>query len=446
MNQMILEGADEDRGVAPTHLALTLIDVIDRLHPLVESPYQDRLLTAKEQLADFARPASPPAPASGVFVRRQLLDRQSMGELVDRQLTEAKLIACGGALHDAVNTLTFLQGPQIQMKQHAMKLSELEPHFLNLTPLGSVEGRLDFIQAALKPVEGIGQSINTVLRGISEIRTALSEASGDFDAAERAVQALVARGGRVDGLRKVIRKLMRSEIPQVLLLLHRTELERKEDEGGLSGKTREAYRYHLSELRNQLGALRGFLKLGLDILEKFSQIGEISRQGSCPFPVDLAESLNEELLRWVVGRGVDLKLNIDEPRWLVPGPSESLWQVVVNLVNNARQAMQDSGRLKISVLPVQLTDAKAARSSHHYATGTPRAGDYVLLSVRDSGPGIPRDALARLFDLFYSTNHSGYGLAAVRQIVEDMGGFIGVDSATGEPHGTVFSIYFPRAV
>src|SRR5678816_747651 len=74
MSQMTLGTADSDRGIAPAHLARAIIDVIERLHPLVESLHQDRLITAKEQLADFARPANTTPPASGVFTRRQILD------------------------------------------------------------------------------------------------------------------------------------------------------------------------------------------------------------------------------------------------------------------------------------------------------------------------------------------------------------------------------------
>jgi hypothetical protein len=81
MSQMTLGTADSDRGIAPAHLARAIIDVIERLHPLVESLHQDRLITAKEQLADFARPANTTTPASGVFTRRQILDRKAMGEL-----------------------------------------------------------------------------------------------------------------------------------------------------------------------------------------------------------------------------------------------------------------------------------------------------------------------------------------------------------------------------
>src|SRR6185436_9314402 len=55
MTQMTLGESDSDRGIAPASLARAIIDVIDRLHPLVESPYQDRLLSAKDQLTDFGR-------------------------------------------------------------------------------------------------------------------------------------------------------------------------------------------------------------------------------------------------------------------------------------------------------------------------------------------------------------------------------------------------------
>lgn len=448
MGQMTLGEAGSDRGIAPAHLARTLIDVIERLHPLVESLQQDRLITAKEQLADFARPANTTTPASGVFTRRQILDRKAMGDLADRQLTEAKLIAGDGALRDAVDTLARLEETRSRMKEHARKLCELEPEFSNVTPIGSVPGRLDFVQAALAPVTDVSDRIGLVLRDSADIRTALGEATGDLEAAERAVQELAGRRGKVDSLRKVIQKLMRSEIPQILLQLHRTELERKDDERGINDKTLHSYQYHLSELKRHLHAARRLMELGLGILQKFSEIGVMRRQLTCPFPVELEKVLNKELLAWVVGDGMELKLNerkvkANEPLWLVPGPVESLWQVVVNLVNNARQAMGGKGKLTVSVLQLELSDVEVVKSNHHYATGTGPAGDYVLVSVRDRGTGFPHDALPRLFD-FFSPANTGYGLAVLRQLVEDMGGFIGVDSGMGEPHGTTFHVYLPR--
>ena len=74
------------------------------------------------------------------------------------------------------------------------------------------------------------------------------------------------------------------------------------------------------------------------------------------------------------------------------------------------------------------------------------AGDYVLIEVADTGVGIPKENLARIFDPFFSTKEvgsgTGLGLSTVYGIVKQTGGFVFVDSAPGR--GAVFQIYLPR--
>jgi two-component system cell cycle sensor histidine kinase/response regulator CckA len=140
-------------------------------------------------------------------------------------------------------------------------------------------------------------------------------------------------------------------------------------------------------------------------------------------------------------------MDLDPSPWTVRGPSIRIWQVIINLVGNARQAMKDFGSLEIATSGLSLTPEEAESLPHDFASRSPRAGDYMLLTIRDAGPGIPSELLGKIFDLFYSgQNSSGYGLAVTRELVEDMGGFLGIDSETeGEDHGTTFHVYFPRA-
>ncbi|MEO8552008.1 MAG: ATP-binding protein [Kofleriaceae bacterium] len=134
-------------------------------------------------------------------------------------------------------------------------------------------------------------------------------------------------------------------------------------------------------------------------------------------------------------------LSISVPGELrVLGSYDELHQVVLNLCNNACDAMPDGGRIAISARAVEL-DAETA-----LARQVPTAGAYIELEVADGGHGMDEDTMARAFEPFFTTKPrdrgTGLGLAMIHTTVRRHGGAIDVHSIVGT--GTTFRILLPR--
>jgi CheY-like chemotaxis protein len=121
------------------------------------------------------------------------------------------------------------------------------------------------------------------------------------------------------------------------------------------------------------------------------------------------------------------------------GPSQ-IEQVVLNLTVNAREAMPTGGRLVIE------TSNRRLRGNYLEALPVEREGDYVLLSVSDTGVGVPAELQEKIFEPFMTTKdktrQSGLGLAMVYAIATQNGGGVSVYSTVG--HGATFKVYLPR--
>ena len=114
----------------------------------------------------------------------------------------------------------------------------------------------------------------------------------------------------------------------------------------------------------------------------------------------------------------------------------------MNLVVNARDAMRNGGKLTIATSNVTLDEGELR------AQGRALRGDYVMLSVSDTGTGMTDDVKALLFEAFFTTKPvgkgTGLGLVTCQTIVHQSGGHIDVYSEVGK--GSVFKVYFPRVV
>ncbi|MBC07826.1 ATP-binding protein [Thalassospira sp.] len=167
------------------------------------------------------------------------------------------------------------------------------------------------------------------------------------------------------------------------------------------------------------------------------------RQTLQPKIINITDALAEmsNLLRRLIGEKIDLKVSHGRDIGLVKVDPGQLDQVIINLVVNARDAMAGEGGTLTVQTSTEIIDEPTA-------TGTEviPPGDYIGIKVTDTGIGIPKENLTRIFEPFFSTKQrgegTGLGLSTVYGIVKQTGGFIAVNSEEGK--GTTFTIYLPR--
>jgi PAS domain S-box-containing protein len=177
---------------------------------------------------------------------------------------------------------------------------------------------------------------------------------------------------------------------------------------------------------------------GADLVQQLLAFGR--RQQLNPLLLNLnrlAEDC-ERILGQLLPANVKLELELDSSLGFVRADSSQLQQALLNLALNARDAMPNGGNLTIASSNVTLNENRAV------ALAKVPPGDYVRLSVRDTGAGISEEAKAHLFEPFYTTkeHRAGLGLAAVYGIIQQSGGHIIVETELRA--GTTFQIYLPR--
>ena len=138
-------------------------------------------------------------------------------------------------------------------------------------------------------------------------------------------------------------------------------------------------------------------------------------------------------------RSIQFHRRYAQDLWSVKGDSTQLFQVLMNLCVNARDAMPNGGQLKLQAQNVVLDAAGAAR---HPAA---RPGRYVILTVSDTGTGMTPEVLEKIFEPFYTTKElgkgTGLGLSTTLGIVRSHEGFLTVESTPGQ--GSQFHVHLP---
>ena len=151
--------------------------------------------------------------------------------------------------------------------------------------------------------------------------------------------------------------------------------------------------------------------------------------------VDMGEIVRESSEFVLRGSGISLSFDFDEALWQVDADPGQLSQVIQNLVINARHAMKDRGTMDIAIKNTRLNAPK----------GIVSPGDWLKITIKDTGPGIPEDIQDRIFEPYFTTKEqgSGLGLAISYSIIKKHDGVIELESKKGQ--GTVFTIYLPRS-
>jgi len=237
---------------------------------------------------------------------------------------------------------------------------------------------------------------------------------------------------------------------------HVQQLQKFEAIGRLSGGIAH-------DFNNLIGAILGWAELGYEqtapgtkARERFNKIREQShraakltsqllafgrRQILQPHKINLNLFIREEMSFFgkVIGENIDVKIAEAPDLQVIHADPTQLQQVFMNLCLNARDAMPAGGQLRIETRNAAIE--QDAEGPHVHAT----PGNYVLMTVTDTGLGMDAATAERIFEPFFTTKElgkgTGLGLATVYGIVKQHHGFIYVDTEPGK--GSSFRVYFP---
>ncbi len=189
-------------------------------------------------------------------------------------------------------------------------------------------------------------------------------------------------------------------------------------------------------VRAEAERIRSAAERGVQLTRELSSFGRDGATGAPPSVVRLPQVIAgfAEILRAAAGRRHPVEITADPCEGQVLINPAQFERVLLNLVVNARDAMEQGGVIRVAVREKKVGDGGA------------HPGHYVVVSVSDDGAGMDETTRARLFEPFFTTKREGHGtglgLAIAYRIVDQAGGFLHVDSAPGA--GTTMSVYLPR--
>jgi signal transduction histidine kinase/CheY-like chemotaxis protein/streptogramin lyase len=193
-------------------------------------------------------------------------------------------------------------------------------------------------------------------------------------------------------------------------------------------------------IRSSVEEVRGAGQRAADLTQRLLAFSR--KQMLQPKPISLADTVKgiESMLRRLVRENIDLLVNPRPDAGLVMADRGQFEQALVNLVVNASDAIEGSGRIVVGVRPVDIGEDSVVADPDLIP------GSYVLLTVSDTGCGMDPETLRNIFEPFFTTKEvgkgTGLGLAMVHGFVKQSGGSVVAESSPGK--GTTFYIYLPR--
>ncbi|MCF8099931.1 MAG: PAS domain S-box protein [Desulfarculaceae bacterium] len=192
------------------------------------------------------------------------------------------------------------------------------------------------------------------------------------------------------------------------------------------------------------GELKGILSAAERAKALVQQILTFSRRAKYEVkPVDINEAVLDAggLLKQILPKMIEIRSDLSRELDPVMGDRYQVEQILMNLGTNSRDAMPDGGTINIR------TSQETVDNLQCLACMKPFSGEYVVITVRDTGAGMDAEDLGRIFEPFYTTKEvgkgTGLGLSTVFGIVKSFGGHLTCQSKPGK--GTTFGIYLPPA-
>jgi signal transduction histidine kinase len=196
---------------------------------------------------------------------------------------------------------------------------------------------------------------------------------------------------------------------------------------------------HDTKLKQRLSHMRLAAERGAKLTSQLLAFSRRQRLEPEPFDLNKAVANLHDLLQSTLGGGIAINTAFGTGLWPALADPAQIELVVLNLVINARDAMQDHGNVTIETANAQIGPPERPEE--------PSAGEYVMIAVTDTGSGMSKEVLAKAFEPFFTTKEigkgSGLGLSQVLGFAKQSGGGMRIETRVGE--GTSVKIYLPRA-
>jgi len=251
----------------------------------------------------------------------------------------------------------------------------------------------------------------------------------------------------------------RAEAEKEVIQAQLLQSQKMEAIGQLAGGVAHDFNNLLTGILGNIALMRSSLLPADPLLENLNAAETAARQAAdltkglltfsrramvLPVPMNITVALNATLVLLKQSLPATMKIvrDYEQTTWNVLVDQSQITQILLNLAVNARDAMRDKGTLTIRARNVTVDTAYV--HEHHYA----RTGEFVHLSVTDTGPGMSSEIMQHLFEPFHTTkptgSGTGLGLSIVYGAVKQADGWITAGSTEGV--GVTFDIYLPRCL